>query len=459
MGRWQAQQAWVNRIDRATRQKPVVGRTFGATPIDAATASAIVDLALRVSELALRSGASAADATAFALTVAEAYRLPIDVDVTWTSITVSYHRSGTGEPITGFRSVRERSNDYQMLARLATFVDEVAAGRIALAHASEKFVILRASGRPYRAWVVALANGVLGAGVATMLGGVTVEAAMAGLSMVAVFLAQSWLVKIGVAPFYQQMVGAAIPTGVALTVMELRTHMGWLSQASPSLIVAAGMVGLLAGLGVVTAARDALEGSFITSVARTYDTLMLTGGIVIGVVLALWAGLRLGVQGTISPTATLVTPSWWQAIAAGVCSIAFAVICHVSPRSLINCGVLGVFGYASYLAVSDSFGYYPASAAFGACAVGIAAQLVAWRWRVPALALITTGIVALMPGMMLYRGLYYLINAEGVPTVAIHLLLDTVLTGVGLAAGSMLGAQIVRPLAEPVRWRWKVTSE
>lgn len=458
MGRWQAQHDWVNRIDRATRHRPDADLTAGTNLIDAKTASAVVDLALRVSELALRCGASAADATAFALTVAEAYRLPIDVDVTWTSITISYHRSGTSEPITGFRSVRERSNDYQMLARLALFVDAAAAGQIPLANAQDKFNVLRVSGRPYRAWVVAVANGVLSGGVAAMLGGSALEVSLAALSMVLVYLAQAGLLRLRVATFYQQIVGAAVPTAIGLAVMQFREELEWLAGASPSIIVAAGMVGLLAGLGVVTAARDALEGSFITSAARTYDSLMSTGGIVVGVILTLWAGVRLGVQGTISPTAGVVEPAFWQAVVAGACSVAFAVICHVSPRSLLGCGLLGTIGYASYLAVSPSLAYYPAAAAFGALAVGAGAQLVAWRWRVPVLALITTGIVALMPGMMLYRGLYYIINS-GVPMVAIQLLLDTVLTGLGLAAGSMLGSQLVRPLVVPARWRWRVADE
>ncbi|MDO4784720.1 MAG: threonine/serine exporter family protein [Propionibacteriaceae bacterium] len=458
MGRWQAQHDWVNRIDRATRHRPDADPSTGTHPIDAKTASAVVDLALRVSELALRCGASAADVTAFALTVAEAYRLPIDVDVTWTSITISYHRSGTSEPITGFRSVRERSNDYQMLARLALFVDAVAAGKIPLASAQEKFSVLKVSGRPYRGWVVAVANGVLSGGVAAMLGGGSQEIGLAAFSMVLVFLAQSAFVKLGVAAFYQQIVGAAVPTAIGLGVMQFREEVAWLNGVSSSIIVAAGMVGLLAGLGVVTAARDALEGSFITSAARTYDSIMSTGGIVVGVVVTLWAGVRLGVQGTISPTAGVVEPALWQAVVAGACSVAFAVICHVSPRSLLGCGLLGTIGYGSYLAVSPSFAYYPAAAAFGALAVGAGAQLVAWRWRVPVLALITTGIVALMPGMMLYRGLYYVINS-GAPMVATQLLLDAILTGVGLAAGSMLGSQLVRPLVVPARWRWRVSDE
>ena len=433
-----------------------------ATPVDAPTASAVVDLALRVSELALSCGSSTADATAYALTVAEAYGLKVDVDVTWTSITISYHRAGAWEPITGFRSVRSRENDYRMLAALTQFVDEVAQGQVRLVDARNAFREVRGKSRPYRSWVLALANGGLGISVATLLGGFGPEALLAGISMVLLFYVQLWLARVGTAPFYQQVAGAAVPTAVALLVMTLRDMDLAFNDTSPSLIVAAGMVSLLAGLGVVTAARDALEGNLITSAARTFDTILKTGGIVFGVVMTLWIAQRMGVEGSIAPTGSYIQPSWWQILAAGASSIFFAITSHVSPRSLIRCGVLGAAGYGTYFLVMPVFGNYPAAATAGAFVVGALAQLLARRWGVPALALITTGVVALMPGMMLYRGLYFLIfNADDASTVlAPTLLLDATLTGIGLAAGSMLGAQLVRPFTRmKFGWRFEVEKD
>lgn len=461
MGRWDVQRGWVDRLDWATRRTLQGDTTVGGTLIDAPTASAIVDLALRVSELALSVGASTADATAFALTVAQAYDLPLDVDVTWTSITASYHRSGKWEPITGFRSVRDRDNDYQMLARLSVFVDQVADGELTLVEARDRFGVLRRATRPYRAWVIALANGGLGMTVATMLGGFGLETLFAGLAMVVLFMVQRGLCRTGVAPFYQQIAGAAVPTIFALVIMQLRATMGWFADVSPSLIVAAGMVSLLAGLGVVTAARDALEGNLITSAARTFDTVLKTGGIVFGVVATLWVGQRLGAQGSISPTGAYVVPSLWQVLLGGLASIMFAFICHVSPRSLLACGLFGALGYGAFFYTMPVFDYYPAAATVGAFVVGVLAQLFSRVWRVPTLALITTGVVSLMPGMMLYRGLYYLINnANDATTVqAPGLLLDATLTGIGLAAGSMLGAQLVRPFLPDKAWRWRVAED
>lgn len=453
---------WLYRLDQATRTAAVPSQPTMGTPVDAPTASAVVDLALRVSELALAAGSSTADATSYALTVADSFGLQVDVDVTWTAITISYHRSGVWEPITGFRSVRERQNDYQLLANLDAFVDQVVEGKMRLVEARDRFRELRTQARPYRPWVLALASGALGLNVALMLGGGWAEALMAGFAMVVLFAGVRGLERTGLAPFYLQVVGAIIPTALALVIMALKPNVYWLSDISPSMVVAAGMVSLLAGLGVVTAARDALEGNLVTSAARTFDTVLKTGGIVFGVVLALWVGLRVGVPGSIAPMGAFASLAWWQAICAGFASVAFAISSQVAPRALAACGLLGLAGYATYIVVSPVIENAPASSTAAAFVVGILASVVSKPWRVPALALVTTGVVSLMPGMMLYRGLYYLIdNADDASSALVpQLLLDAALTGIGLAAGSMLGSQLISPVAKRAAgWKWRVHSD
>ncbi|MBD4655482.1 threonine/serine exporter family protein, partial [Xanthomonas citri pv. citri] len=70
---------------------------------------------------------------------------------------------------------------------------------------------------------------------------------------------------------------------------------------SPSLIVAAGIVSLLAGGSFVAASQDALDGYVVTSSGRFLEGFVQTGGVILGVITAMWIGLRLGVPGYISP--------------------------------------------------------------------------------------------------------------------------------------------------------------
>ncbi|PID97178.1 MAG: hypothetical protein CSA83_02880 [Actinomycetales bacterium] len=213
MGRLGFKRDWIEKIDRATRDYSPEDLITTGTSLDAETASAVLDLALRVSELALRVGASASGATAFALTVTRTYGLNVDIDVTWGAITISYQRTGVWEPVTGFRSVRDRYRDYQALGRLTGFVDDVAAGKFTLAEAREKFSVIRRAGRPYRRWLRAVAYGVFGMTVATMLGGYGVETWLSGISMVLLFGVKRSLARLGVAPFFQHArCSAVFPT-------------------------------------------------------------------------------------------------------------------------------------------------------------------------------------------------------------------------------------------------------
>ncbi len=79
--------------------------------MDEVTAHAALGLALRIGESMLAVGASAADVTATVLPVAAAYGLTsCQVDVTFTSLTVSYDRDDAA-PLTLLRIVRTRAMD------------------------------------------------------------------------------------------------------------------------------------------------------------------------------------------------------------------------------------------------------------------------------------------------------------------------------------------------------------
>src|SRR3712207_7501097 len=78
----------------------------------------------------LAVGASAADVTATVLRVADAYGLSsCQVDVTFTSLTVSYDRDGA-VPLTLMRIVRPRGMDYTRLRGITELARAVKADRL-----------------------------------------------------------------------------------------------------------------------------------------------------------------------------------------------------------------------------------------------------------------------------------------------------------------------------------------
>lgn len=422
-------------------------------------AAAVVDLALRVAELGVQTGALTSESTAFALTVGAAYGLEIDVDVTFTSISISYHRRGRVEPITGFRGVRQRVTNYTVLTSLTRLIDRIAGGELTVDEARASLDRIRDETPPYRAWVISVGQGLTGAGVAAILGGNGLEMFLAAVANALLFLVQLPLLRTQLSSFFIQAIGAAVPTAIALTVMEIRTKpenwlYPWFATVSPSLIVASGIVSLLAGVGVVAAARDALDGNMITAGARTYDALIQTAGIVVGVAVALWAGLRLGVEGYIAPTTGWAMPSAWQILWASMIAVGVGLGFQLGLRILPLCALLGALGFAAYQYSLPVVGNFPGAIAVGAFTVGFLSQLSAGRWRIPSIALVTTGIVSMMPGSTLYRGIFEALRTvDSAMSVQAQInLTQAVLIGLALAAGSAFGSQIARPLSMPASW-------
>ena len=91
-------------------------------------ARSVIDLAMRVGETLLSTGASASDVVATVLRLTDAYDLrSVHVDVTFTSISVSYHRGLDADPMTVMRGIKVRSMDLTRLERLPTLVRDIAA--------------------------------------------------------------------------------------------------------------------------------------------------------------------------------------------------------------------------------------------------------------------------------------------------------------------------------------------
>lgn len=443
--RWRPKREWLFKA-------PHVARSPESAEAAEQAALEIVDLALRATGLALRAGALTSEATAVALTIGAAYQLPIDVDVTWSSITIGYHRVGSADPITGFRAVRRRVTNYSQLTRLMLLVDHIGEGKLTLEQARERLAAISADPRPYRGWVILLGQALVGASVAGLLGGRPPEIALAGLASGLLYAVQNVLARTSLSSFFLQAFGAAVPTAMGIAIMQVRAgQSGIFYEVSPALIVASGIVSLLAGIGIVGAAREGMEGNLISSSARTLEAVLQTAGIVVGVTVTLWVGLALGVEGNIAPTVGLASPSWWLVLWAALICVGVAFGLHLGPRALPFSALLGGLGFAIFQWSLPVLGNQPAATALASLVIGVMAQLVAGRWRFPLVALVTTAVACMMPGRALYHGLYEAITAQkGVlPATAQLQLGQAIMIAFALAAGTTLGAQVARSWGLP----------
>ena len=169
-----------------------------------------LDLCLRIGEVLLSSGAGAADVTATMQSVAHhlGLRHP-EIDVTFTSLSMSYHRDPAEPPVMMLRNVKHRDIDYEDLTQVDHLVHELLAGHLDLYLARTRMATIMSTGHPWPRWAVTLGWSVMCASVAVFLGGDWLVALIAAASAATIDRLQLVLARRRLPTFYLQVAGGA----------------------------------------------------------------------------------------------------------------------------------------------------------------------------------------------------------------------------------------------------------
>ena len=132
----------------------------------------VLDFCLQVGEVLLSSGEAAADSSATMTRLAHACGLAtVEIDITFTSISMCCRRGRAVAPVTSMRVVRFRTTDLTRLVSVTHIVDQVVGGELALP-AAEAALVKAVGGRhPYPRWLATVGWAGLAAAVALLLGG------------------------------------------------------------------------------------------------------------------------------------------------------------------------------------------------------------------------------------------------------------------------------------------------
>jgi uncharacterized membrane protein YjjP (DUF1212 family) len=407
--------------------------------VDDVTAHAALGLSLRIGESMLAVGAPAADVTATMLRVAAAYGLTsCQVDITHTSLTISFDRDDA-LPLTLMRIVRPRGLDYSRLQGVTDLARAVVAERLDIEDAHRMLDRVVSAPHPYRRRVHALGWAGVAGSVGFQLGGGWLVALVAALTTAAIEQIMRALDRRGLPMFFQQAAGAAVATGVAVLLV-----VGDVDVRS-SLVVAAGIVVLLAGLSLVGAAEDAISGFPVTAGARAFEVVTLTAGIVVGIAGVLDLAQRAQLPLTVADPATSTVPFAVALAAAAGIAGSWALASYARLRAVGVATVAGALASMTYLA-ADALGAGPAVAsAVAAVVVGFCGEALTDRLRIPPLLVAVCGIVPLLPGLAIYRGLFAIV-VEADLQGGLDALVGALAIGLALAAGVSLGEYLGRPL-------------
>ncbi|MGF2950533.1 threonine/serine exporter family protein [Microbacterium alcoholitolerans] len=443
---WRMRLAHAIHVDAASRPE-----TQAILSVDEMYARRVIELAMRIAEALIAVGAAANEVALTVTRVTAALGIrPVHVDITFNAIAVSYHGGESDLPFTLIRVVRAPVPDHAKLQELQALVVEIESG-LALDEARIRFHTIRRTPFRYRPAVIVIAQGLLAAGVCLLYGASWLTTLVALLAACGAALAQRWMARMHVPFFFSQAAGALVVTAFAAAANALRANgVPAFEDASPGIIVAAGIVLMLAGMSVVAAAQDAIDGFALTAGGRILDLALLTLGVVIGIVGGVSLAQRLGVGIPLSTDPPTLGPVAMQIAGVVLIAVTVAVWNGAAGRTILVSALLGSIAWGGFsAAVAGGIGV-PLASAVGALIASFIGTLVAHRLHVPSIAVTTAAIVPMVPGSVVYRGLLGIVEAEDDATGLILGFADLFQAGaIGLALAS--GASLGLFLGAPVR--------
>ncbi len=411
---------------------------------DDTAVTGVLNLALEIADILLSSGEGAADTVAQAESVAAAFGLPgATVEMTFSSLSIGVNRRRGRPPISVMRVVDYRTIDLTRLTRASRLIDLIVRRRLTVQQAAAEVERIAASPHPHSFPVAVLGWAMLGCSIVIQLGGSPLAGLVSMVSTFALMFTNRFLDRHRLPVFFQQVTGGFIAAGWAVATYSVLGDS--FIDIRPSQLVAAGIIVLLAGLTLVGAIEDAITGFPVTSAGRAVETLILTGGVLGGITISLDVFARLGMPSPpIDPSISGNTPEYVVILAAGVGAAGFAVASYATVRATVLAAGVGAVGMLIYLLVLNAGLGVVVGSALAAGTMGLFGGIVARLATVPPLVVTVAGIIPLLPGLSVYRGLAAMTSDQ--TGIGLGLMFQALAIAVALAAGVVFGEWITRNL-------------
>lgn len=394
------------------------------------------DLAVRLGDALLRSGASSASTTSALLAVYRRSELrDVSVAVTMGQITVSRPGQEGDAPSTRVHETSTGTLDIQLRARTNRILEGVVLGHLDAEQALEALEELEARRTRDSHGPAILGFSALGVGFSMILGGHTLTTIAAGMLSVAVYVTFAALERLRAPGIFSLGAGglmaAAGATGIAAVVDGVQT----------AVCLVAALAAWLAGIAAYGAIQDVITGWYLSATGRLMDVFTRTAGLVAGVALGIHLlepvlGRDPGYLETLEADG-----SRWalSIIGAVLVSSGFALSAGGRGRVLAALGIFGGAAQAGVLAMGELGMSSYASILSAAVIVGALCVVLTRTLGLSSDAAMTVVLLPLFPGMYVYQGLLGTIFAvEGAGAE----LLQGAITAFCLSVGGLLGQYV-----------------
>lgn len=290
----------------------------------------------------------------------------------------------------------------------------------------------------YPPWTTLLTAGIGNAAFAFILGGRAAEAALAFLAGVVVQAAFPATARSFTPRFFHAAVGGLVAVFVA--VLGARV---WPGLVRPGVVVTGAIVLLVPGISLTAAVRDMLTGDFLAAGGRTLEALVMAAALAFGVALGSESFAHvLSSQALLTGTAALRPLGPSSILAAAAAASSYGILRNAPLRVLISCAIAGAAAFAASEIVALPGQTLPIFV--GGLVVSAVSEFAAHRLRVPAITVLSPGILPLVPGFLAYHSI--LGFALGAYTTGIRDMVLTVFWAGAIAMGIAAVSLFVREL-------------
>ncbi|MBR7741943.1 threonine/serine exporter family protein [Phycicoccus sp. BSK3Z-2] len=418
-----------------------------------------LELAVRVGEIMLRSGAGAPHVEGSIAAVAAAAGVDkVDLDITMQSV-LAQARSSDGRAHTLLKVVRRTRFDYARLVAVHQLVQSLVAGDITVEEASDRLRQIERHRRNFSANALVVANAVLASAVAVLIGAGIVAALVTAVVVLAVQGVNRLHQRVDLPEFYGNAINAGTATLLAggfyaLGAADLFPFGG----PDFAFVVAGGIVAMLPGRTMASAIEDVIFGYPLTGAGRLLAVFLSLTGLIIGIA----AGLGVLLNLTRMLDASFVSPAVLDLrvseapivpalLAPLIVGLAAAVTVQSRWRLIVPTGGLTLLGVVvvSLLVRELGFGVITGTG-IAAVVVGLAGRFVGQRMGAPSLVVVVPAQFGLLPGLTIFRGLYEMVatgSAQGLLSLqsGITTLLSAGAVLLAIATGTVLGEFLASP--------------
>ena len=176
------------------------------------------------------------------------------------------------------------------------------------------------------------------------------------------------------------------------------------------------LIPLIPGVAFTNGLRDIAGEDYLAGITRLLDAMMVFLCIAVGVCLAFIAqsaieGGMIHLTGTITDPVTAMLPI--QLAASFIGTSSFAVLFGVPRKFYLQCGVVGMAGWLTYLVFTRYLGLGPAGGTFfAATLVALLSLAAAHRFKCPSTVFLICGIFPLIPGAGVFWSSYFVVSTQ-----------------------------------------------